>query len=154
MVLYTLINGSNPETGLPLVMKALPEILQRYSEALLKGISSEDRSLRLRLLSFFSELLPRLLPPVRLHHSPPFFHATLLTPNIAPPSLHHLGPKHLHIHPPYHNHPPFPLRAHLLDYHLRDPPPKLPPLTPLPPPLKTRLRPKTIHPLLHPPAAN
>ncbi|KAF8423638.1 Neurochondrin-domain-containing protein [Tirmania nivea] len=64
VVLYTLVNGSKSETGLPLVMKALPEILQRYSEALLKGISAENCPLRARLLSFFSELLPRLLSPL------------------------------------------------------------------------------------------
>ena len=75
VVLYALINGSKSETGLPLVMKALPGVLQRYSEVLLKGINAEDRSLRLRLLSFFSELLPRLLSPVRLHPSPLDFHS-------------------------------------------------------------------------------
>lgn len=63
VLLYTLINGSKSETGLPLVMKILPEILQHCSEALLKNNSAEDRSLRLRLLSFFSELLSRLLSP-------------------------------------------------------------------------------------------
>ncbi|KAF8455380.1 Neurochondrin-domain-containing protein, partial [Terfezia claveryi] len=63
VLLYTLINGSKSETGLPLAMKILPEILQHCSEALLKSNSAEERSFRLRLLSFFSELLPRLLSP-------------------------------------------------------------------------------------------
>ncbi|KAF8466621.1 Neurochondrin-domain-containing protein [Kalaharituber pfeilii] len=63
VILVATINGLKTEAGTNLMIKILPEILLRYSNEL----STSDRPVRLRILSFLSELLSQipsqLLPP-------------------------------------------------------------------------------------------
>lgn len=63
-LLYTLTNALHSETGMALATKGLLEILGRYG-ATLSSSRGEDR---LRLLSFFSNLLPQL--PLQVPHAP------------------------------------------------------------------------------------
>lgn len=62
-ILLTLVNGMKSEMGDMIVSRAIPDVLEDFSQAL--STATDRPRDRLQLLSFFSELLSRLPSPVR-----------------------------------------------------------------------------------------